>query len=177
MTKRFDRTAEGKKIHMLSLAGLAHFDFNSPGAHSYEQVFSIIRQLDMTTEDIEQQFLRMLFNIIARNQDDHVKNIAFLMNKAGTWRLSPAFDITYSYNPEGLWTSKHQMTIEGKRDNFSIDNIYKCGESALLKKRRINQLIHQVQSAIQQWSDIAGNVGIPEKTTNQIQQTFRSFKT
>ena len=101
MTRRFDRLAGGKKLHMQSLGAMAHLDFNQAGAHAYEQAMLVIHQLDMPDENAEEQFRRMLFNIVARNQDDHVKNIAFLMDKQGRWSLSPAFDVTYSHNPAG----------------------------------------------------------------------------
>ena len=94
MTKRFDRHADGSKLHMQSLGGLAHFDYNEAGAYGYEQAFLTIRQLGLPMAAIEEQFRRMLFNVVARNQDDHVKNIAFLMDKTGAWRLAPAFDVT-----------------------------------------------------------------------------------
>ncbi|MCY7388593.1 MAG: type II toxin-antitoxin system HipA family toxin, partial [Burkholderiales bacterium] len=115
MTRRFDRVigdgATGEKLHMQSLSALAHYDFNMAGAYSYEQAFLVMRQLQLPMQAIEQQFRRMAFNIVARNQDDHVKNIAFLMNKSGEWSLSPAFDMTYSFNPTGAWTASHQMSM------------------------------------------------------------------
>jgi len=111
MSRRFDRLEGGEKLHMQSLCALAHFDFNHAGAYSYEQALLAMRQLNLPLEAVEEQFRRMTFNIIARNQDDHVKNIAFLMDKAGRWSLAPAFDITYSYNPTGSWTATHQMTM------------------------------------------------------------------
>ncbi|MCB1964597.1 MAG: type II toxin-antitoxin system HipA family toxin, partial [Candidatus Accumulibacter sp.] len=101
MTRRFDRLAGGEKLHMQSLCALAHFDFNHAGAHAYEQALLTIRQLQLPMAALEEQFRRMVFNIVARNQDDHVKNIAFLMDKQGRWSLAPAFDVTYSYNPSG----------------------------------------------------------------------------
>ncbi|MCB1968611.1 MAG: type II toxin-antitoxin system HipA family toxin, partial [Candidatus Accumulibacter sp.] len=101
MTRRFDRLAGGEKLHMQSLCALAHLDFNQPGAHGYEQALLTIRQLQLPMAALEEQFRRMAFNIVARNQDDHVKNIAFLMDKQGRWSLAPAFDVTYSYNPSG----------------------------------------------------------------------------
>ena len=108
MTRRFDRLPDGGQLHMQSLGALAHVDYNQPGAYSYEQAFLAIRQLDLPMSSLEEQFRRMLFNIVARNQDDHVKNIAFLMDREGQWSLAPAFDITYSYNPSGDWTATHQ---------------------------------------------------------------------
>ena len=99
MTRRFDRPTRNAKLHMQSLGGLRHFDFNRAGDYSYEQALLTIRELGLPMASIEQQFRRMAFNVVARNQDDHVKNIAFLMDRAGVWRLSPAFDVTYAYNP------------------------------------------------------------------------------
>ena len=130
MTKRFDRTENGDKIHMQSLAALGHYDFNLAGAHSYEQAIMIMRELNLDSDSIRQLYRRMVFNIVARNQDDHVKNIAFLMNRKGTWSLSPAFDVTYAYNPTGTWTGRHQMTLNGKRDEFTLDDFEACGRLA-----------------------------------------------
>ena len=119
MARRFDRLAGGEKLHMQSLCALGHFDFNQAGAYAYEQALLAIRQLRLPMEAVEEQFRRMVFNIVARNQDDHVKNIAFLMDKQGRWSLAPAFDMTYSHNPSGAWTATHQMTLNGKRDEFT----------------------------------------------------------
>ena len=123
MTKRFDRTSSGLKLHMQSLAALAHFDFNMSGAYSYEQAMQVVEQLELGMTALEQLYRRALFNIMARNQDDHVKNIAFLMNSSGTWRLAPAFDLTFAYNPEGQFTSKHQMSLNGKREGFEENDL------------------------------------------------------
>lgn len=103
MTRRFDRDDNGRKVHMQSLGALRHFDFNQPRNYAYEQAIQTIRQLKLGMSVVEQQYRRTVFNIVARNQDDHVKNIAFLMNPAGQWRLSPAFDVVYAFNPSGLW--------------------------------------------------------------------------
>ena len=101
MTRRFDRSASGRKLHMQSLAAMRHFDFNAAGAYSYEQAVETIRRQGLPALDVEQQFRRAVLNVLIRNQDDHVKNIAFLMHRAGEWRLSPAFDVSYAYNPDG----------------------------------------------------------------------------
>ncbi|MCR5614447.1 type II toxin-antitoxin system HipA family toxin, partial [Treponema sp.] len=115
MTKRFDRDKDGKKLHMQSLAALGHFDFNQAGQTSYEQAFTVLNALRIGHQDRTDLFKRMVFNVAACNCDDHVKNISFLMNKAGRWSLAPAYDVCFAYNPNGLWTSSHQMTINGKR--------------------------------------------------------------
>jgi serine/threonine-protein kinase HipA len=136
MTKRFDRLDDGEKLHMQSLGALAHFDFNNPVAHSYEQALTVIRRLGLPMEAVEEQFRRMVFNVIARNQDDHVKNIAFLMDKSGKWSLSPAFDIMYAYNPSGAWTASHQMSLAGKRDGFTLADLKAVAETASMKRGR-----------------------------------------
>ncbi|MCP4574761.1 MAG: HipA domain-containing protein, partial [Deltaproteobacteria bacterium] len=126
LTRRFDRENH-EKIHMQSLCGMAHFDFNRPGAYSYEQAFSIMRQLRLSKPDAIEQYRRMVFNVVARNQDDHTKNIAFLMDRQGRWKLSPAFDVIYSHNPAGKWTNQHQMSINGKRDHFTTADLILVG--------------------------------------------------
>jgi len=173
MTRRFDRTDDGKKIHMLSLAALAHYDFNNPTAYSYEQAFLVMRRLGLSMPEMEQMFRRMVFNILARNQDDHVKNIAFLMNRDGQWRLSPAFDITYSYNPEGLWTARHQMAMNSKRDGFTLQDFSECGRTIPLKRGRAADIVREIGGIIHQWPGYADSAGIPPDTTLQIQQAHR----
>ncbi|MEM7315493.1 MAG: type II toxin-antitoxin system HipA family toxin, partial [Planctomycetota bacterium] len=123
MTKRFDRTSEGKKLHMQSLGSLMHYDFNQPASYSYEQAIQACMRLGLPMDDREQHYRRAVFNVMARNQDDHVKNIAFLMDRRGRWRLSPAYDVAYAYNPSGAWTGKHQMSINGRRDDFELEDL------------------------------------------------------
>ncbi len=175
MAKRFDRTDSGSKFHMQSLGAIAHFDFNAAGAYSYEQAFQVIRQLGLSMDSVEEQFRRMAFNIVARNQDDHVKNIAFLMDKSGKWRLSPAFDMTYSYNSAGDWTSVHQMSMNGKKDKFTLNDFRECAKTALMKRGRADVIIEQVQKAVCRWPEVADEVHIPEDTINKISKTFRQF--
>lgn len=173
MTRRFDRLAGGEKRHMQSLAALAHYDFNLAGAYSYEQALMLIRQLDLGMTAIEQQFRRMAFNMIARNQDDHVKNIAFLMDKAGRWSLSPAFDVTYSYNPEGLWTSRHQMSMNGKRDDFSLEDFRECAKTASMKRGRAETIISEVTEAVRRWPEFAEKAEVVPEWRDAIEQNLR----
>lgn len=173
MTQRFDRVGAQDKLHMQTLGGLCHFDFNDAGAYSYEQTFLAIRQLGLTVEDREQQFLRMVFNAVARNQDDHVKNIAFLMDHAGAWSLSPAYDLSYAYNPTGKYTSAHQITINGKRDDFTFEDFEAVSESALLKRARWRELVDNVVNAVKSWPEFAEIAGVPEQRTDQIAATHR----
>ncbi len=173
MTRRFDRLDGGDKLHMQSLGALAHFDFNQAGAYSYEQALMTIRQLGLPMAMVEEQFRRMVFNISARNQDDHVKNIAFLMNKRGEWSLAPAFDVTYSYNPSGAWTSTHQMTLNGKRDDFSRQDFVQCAKSAGMKRSRADTIIEEVQAAVKRWPEFAAEAGIRGEWGERIKRHHR----
>lgn len=173
MTRRFDRLAGGEKLHMQSLCALAHFDFNAAGAYAYEQAMMTIRQLCLPLNAIEEQFRRMVFNIIARNQDDHVKNIAFLMEKTGRWSLAPAFDITYSYNPDGAWTSTHQMTMNGKRDEFTEVDFQACAKSAGMKRGRAGDIIEEVRAAVLRWPEFANEAQVADRWHETIRQSHR----
>lgn len=173
MTKRFDRTDDGGKIHMLSLGAMAHFDFKKPGAYSYEQALQTLRRLDLPMSAVEEQFRRMAFNIIGRNQDDHVKNIAFLMDRSGDWSLSPAFDMTYSYNPSGNWTSSHQMSLNGKRDGFDMEDFKMCAQNVSMKRGRAEEIVRQVHSAVLQWKDFAKQAGVPDDVARKIESAQR----
>jgi serine/threonine-protein kinase HipA len=168
MTKRFDRTASGAKRHMQSLAALRHFDFNQAGAYSYEQIFEVIRQLHTGMEDAEQQFRRAVFNVLARNRDDHVKNVAFLMSKDGRWRLSPAFDVTYAWNSDGQWTGRHQMSINGKRDFVTHDDLVALASRAGIKGPRAKAMIAQVGDVVARWGEFAEEAGISAERTRHI---------
>jgi serine/threonine-protein kinase HipA len=173
MTRRFDRVENGKKLHMQSLGSLAHFDFNMAGAHSYEQALFVTRQLGLPMSAIEELFRRMVFNIVGRNQDDHVKNIAYLMDKAGNWSLGPAFDMTYSFNPDGAWTNAHQMTLNGKRDDFTKDDFVACAKSALMKRGRASAIIADVVATVSEWKLYATRADVAANKQNQIRNMLR----
>jgi serine/threonine-protein kinase HipA len=173
MTRRFDRTAEGDKLHMQSLAALEHLDFELREAHSYEQAFGVIRRLGLSAEAAEEQFRRMVFNVVARNQDDHVKNIAFLMNHRGEWSLSPAFDVVYSFNPDGRWTRVHQMSINGKRDDFTIADLEEAASVAGLERAAARRITDEVTAAVARWPEFAAAAQVPEETTTAIHAALR----
>lgn len=173
MTRRFDRTRDGGKLHMQSLGALAHFDFNQAGAHSYEQALQVIRRLSLPMDAVEEQFRRMVFNLVARNQDDHVKNIAFLMDKTGRWSLSPAFDVAYSFNPAGDWTARHQMSVNGKRDAFTLDDLRACAASAAMKRGRAETMLEEVCTAVRRWPEFAAIARIPDRWVESVQAAFR----
>lgn len=173
MTRRFDRQDDGGKKHMQSLGAMAHFDYNLPGAHSYEQALLVIRQLGLPMTTIEEQFRRMAFNIIARNQDDHVKNIAFLMDKTGKWSLAPAFDMTYSFQLTGKWTSNHQMSLNGKRDNFTREDFRTCAEAVSMKRGRADEILAEVRRVVSRWREYAEEDRVDVNWREKIANTLR----
>lgn len=174
MTKRFDRIGIKRKLHLQSLCAIAHFDFNEPGVYSYEQAFQIMRELRLSYRDAEQQFRRMVFNVVARNQDDHTKNIAFLMDQNGKWRLSPAFDMIYAYNPSGDWTSRHQMSINGKRDDFIKDDLLRVGNEMNIKSSF--KIIEEIVEIVSKWSDYALSADVTPSQSKSIGKTHRLFR-
>jgi serine/threonine-protein kinase HipA len=174
MTKRFDRTANGRKLHMQSLGALMHYDFNIAGAYAYEQALRTIRRLGLAMPDVERQVRRAFFNILARNQDDHVKNIAFLMDRKGVWRLSPAFDMAYSYNPSGVWTGQHQMSLNGKRDGFDVEDLLTFAAAGGVKQSRAKSILTEVSAAVSQWRRFAQDAGMPDTDIDRIARTQRS---
>ncbi|PXF30089.1 toxin HipA [Pokkaliibacter plantistimulans] len=178
MTQRFDRLENGSKLHMQSLCAIGHYDFNAAGGYAYEQAMDVIRRVitdpGLQRTALVQQFRRAVFNVVARNQDDHTKNIAFLMDRRGVWRLSPAFDVTYSYNPEGAWTSRHQMTINQQRDGFTLDDLLALGAKANLKKATARAEIDQIVTVVrQQWPSCAAAAGVREQAARAIAAQHR----
>ena len=173
MTRRFDRDpATGGKFHMQSLGAMAHFDFNLPGAYSYEQAAQVMRQLRITNTDISQFYRRMVFNVLARNQDDHVKNISFLMDRAGRWSLAPAYDVTYAYNPDGMWTGTHQMSVNGKRDAITRQDLLASAKTMGVKKASAEEAINAVQSSLAKWDRFAEAAKLRESVVERIEKQF-----
>lgn len=173
MTRRFDRDDRGRKIHMQSLGAMQHFDFNDPASYSYEQAILTIRELGLGMDVVEQQYKRAVFNVVARNQDDHVKNISFLMDRSGSWRLSPAYDIAYSYNPKGSWTRDHQMSLAGKRNEFSHTDLLTFASNAGLKEAKARQVIDDVVRSVQKWQKHAKKADVDPGDIIRIENTFR----
>lgn len=171
MTRRFDRDDHNAKIHTQSLCALAHYDFNAAGEYGYEQAFNVILRLNLGHEALREMYRRMVFNVLARNQDDHTRNIAFLMDKDGLWRLSPAFDVVWAYNPAGDWTNRHQMSVNGKRDGFTSRDLevpakqYDIHGAAKIRE--------EVAAAVAEWPQCARLAGIDAKTARAIKATHR----
>ena len=165
LTKRFDRE-NGKKVHMQTLCGIAHYDYRLHRAYSYEQAFNIMRALKLPYSQAQEMFRRMVFNVIVRNQDDHTKNISFLMGEDGVWRLSPAYDMGYAYNPDGGWTATHQMSINGKFDDITRKDLLECGAKNNIKNASL--IIDEVREVALQWPTIAKECDVPQNMINGI---------
>jgi serine/threonine-protein kinase HipA len=173
MTRRFDRSPEGGKFHVQSLCAIAHFDFNHAGAYSYEQAFQVARRLGLAQPDLTELYRRAVFNILSRNQDDHTKNIAFMMDRHGGWHLSPAFDMIYAYNPEGAWTSRHQMSLAGKREGFTAADLWLAADAANVKPARARAVLKEVHGAVSTWQVHAEAAGVSPNQVAEIQSNLR----
>ena len=168
MTRRFDRLPDGGKLHAQTLGALAHFDFNNPRLYSYEDAFDVTRRVVNDARANEQLFRRMAFNVLAWNCDDHVKNIAYLMDRRGEWRLAPAYDECYAYNPSGDWTSRHQMAVNGKRLGISDADILACARFANLRERKARSVLDEVRAAVRAWPRFAAEAEVREDFADQI---------
>ena len=168
MTRRFDRTADGDKLHMLTLGAMAHFDFNDPHVNSYEDAFDVTRKIVRDARAEEQLFRRMVFNVLAWNCDDHVKNIAYLMDRNGRWTLAPAYDECYAYNPTGAWTGAHQMSINGKRSDITLDDLVAVAPQANMRERKARQVIDQVRAAVADWPRFAAEAEVKDEFVDKI---------
>ncbi len=165
LTKRFDRV-NGEKIHMQTLCGIAHYDYRLLRGYSYEQAFNVMRGLRLSYQEAQEMFRRVVFNVVVRNQDDHTKNISFLMDKQGKWRLSPAYDMGYAYNPNGSWTSAHQMSINGKFDNITRYDLLELGTRNNI--RNAPQIIDEVCDICATWATIAKECDVPQNMIRNI---------
>lgn len=176
LTKRFDRTGASAKLHYASLCAIAGYDFNVPQGTAYEQAFLTMRGLKLGFNEIAEQVRRCIFNIVARNQDDHTKNIGYLMDQNGRWRLSPAFDVTFSYNPSGVWTSQHQMTLAGKAENWQRAEIVEAlAASSGMEAQRVSQMLNDVIAVVDGWPQFADDAGVEQAEARARQEHFRLF--
>ena len=169
MARRFDRVPEtGDKVHMQTLGALAHLDFNDPVSHSYEQVVRVMRMIGCGQDEVEELFRRMVFNIVARNHDDHVKNTSFLMDRAGRWSLSPAYDLTFAYNPAGEWTGAHQMSANGKHDGFEMGDLLAAAAHMSISKAKAKRIVEEVVESAKRWLEFAERAGVKGPSAEAI---------
>lgn len=173
MTKRFDRV-NGKKMHMLSLGAMAHINYNNPGECSYEYAAQCMKEIGLSAIEIQQFFRRMVFNVLAINQDDHVKNISFLMDREGKWSLSPAYDLTFSYNPNNKWLRQHQMSINNKLDNITIDDLLEAGNNMEIKKSICLNIIEEVRKVVNSFETYAIKAGVSDKRIKEIKEIINN---
>lgn len=169
MTKRFDREGGATKHHVQTFCGLNHLDFNATTSFSYEQLFQCMRELKLTYADAEQMFRRMVFNVIARNCDDHTKNFAFRLKQTGSWELAPAYDVCHAYRPGSEWVSQHALSINGKRSDISKKDLLVIGESIRCKKAA--DIVEEIQETVHQWDRFAREVEVHPALREQIAQT------
>ena len=172
MTKRFDRIGRSEKVHMQTLGGLAHMDFNYPAANTYEAAFQVLRRLKLGRKAAEELYRRMLFNVVSHNHDDHVKNIAFLMDRQGQWRLAPAYDLAFNHNPQG-WTREHQMSVNGKRDHFTQEDFNAVARKARIALQTARRIYEEVREAVSEWDQLAREHEIPREMVNRITKGLR----
>lgn len=176
MTKRFDRVGNRKR-HYLSLCAMDHADYKKPGAYSYEQLFSVARQLELHRDEAIEIFRRMVFNVVARNHDDHTKNLGFLLDDMrSSWRLAPAFDVAYSYKKDSPWVNSHQMSINGKRDDINLDDLMRVSELIGNFSRQAPKVIQQVVEVISEWQGYAKQAGVFDQLQIEVQKNLRLGK-
>lgn len=173
MTRRFDRLENNEKVHMQSFCAMQHFDFNDITLYSYEQLFETMRALRLTYPEAEQMYTRMVFNVMARNCDDHTKNFAFIMEKDGTWKLSPAFDVCHAYRPGSDWVSQHSLSINGKRKDITKEDLIIVAKKMNVKKAET--IISKISAVLHQWNSYTLKVNMDQQLSEAIQKTFITF--
>ena len=173
MTKRFDRVGNRKR-HYVSLCAMDHADYKKPGAYSYEQLLAVARRLQLPRSDAIEIFRRMVFNVIARNHDDHTKNTGFVLDSINSsWQLAPAFDLAYSYKKSSPWVNSHQMSLNGRRDNFSKEDLLAVASLIGNFKKESLQIIDEVIAVVSNWNDYANKAEVFEELSQVIKQNHR----
>jgi len=173
LTRRFDRGPHGERHHVISLCALEHLDFNLNGAHSYDQYLDAVRRLGLGPEEMAEAFRRMVFNVAAVNRDDHTKNLAFLLREGGGWELAPAFDVTHSHNSAGGWTQRHQMRINGKVENITLEDLYEVGDRQDVPGYK--NVVSEVLAAVKRWDQHAAEAGVPDKERNKVRSDIEKY--
>ncbi len=166
MTRRFDRDAGNLRHHTQTLCAIAHLDYKKKGTNSYEQLFMTIKQLQLGYEAMEEAFRRMVFNILAKNCDDHTKNFSFRLRQGAAWELAPAYDVTFAHNPKGEWTHQHLMSVGGKFKDFQLEDLHQAADRFGVGSAR--KVIDKVRDAIARWPEFARKAGVDQVETDRI---------
>ncbi len=175
ITQRFDRLGN-EKVHVQTLNAIAHVDYKKPGSFSYAELFATARQLKLSAKDAEQLFKRMVFNVVARNHDDHAKNFAFILTADNQWQLSPAYDLAYSYKPGSPWVNSHWMSLNGKRDDFSRSDFYSLEKlSPLFSRKKIDTMIDETIEQVSKWRELAADNEVPKTLIDEVAANLRLF--
>lgn len=171
MTKRFDREDGDLKHHVQTLCAIQHYDYNAITSFSYEQLFQTMRELKLSYPEAEQMFRRMVFNVMARNCDDHTKNFSFRLKKNSRWELAPAYDVCHAYKPNHQWVSQHALSINGKRKGISKNDLLVIGKS--IKCKQAAAIIEEIESSVMNWKKFAHEVGVSAKLRDAIYKTIK----
>lgn len=174
MTKRFDREGGEVKHHVQTFCAMKHFDYNLVNSFSYEQLFQCMRELKLDYADAEQMFRRMIFNVIARNCDDHTKNFSFILRQGGKWELSPAYDLCHAYRPKSEWVSQHALSINGKRKDITKADLLVIGESIRCKKA--SEIVDEINDTVNQWKRFADEEKVNPTLRDEIDKTLLNLK-
>ncbi len=174
MTRRFDRDAvNGRTVkhHVQTLCAMDHLDFRQRGTHAYAQLFLAVQRLKLAEPALEQVFLRMGFNVMARNCDDHTKNFAFRLKQGQDWELAPAYDVTHAHNPKGEWTYQHLMSVNGKFNDITRDDLLQ--EADRFGVRRPKDRLAEIRAALENWPACAREAGLGNTTSDRVAADFR----
>ena len=174
MTRRFDRTNENEKIHIQTFCAIQHFDFNNVNVFSYEQLFQTMRELKLSYQDAEQMFRRMVFNVLARNCDDHTKNFSFRLKKEGKWELAPAYNVCHAYKPDHKWVSHHALSINGRRAGITREDLVTIGKS--IRSKKAESIIEEINLTVRRWRDFADEVNVMPRLRDEIEGTLIKLK-
>jgi serine/threonine-protein kinase HipA len=174
LTRRFDRDEKSTKHHIQTLCAISHFDYNDMFAYSYEQLYQTMRTLKLSFPEAEQMFRRMVFNVLAANCDDHTKNFTFRLKKDESWKLAPAYDLCFAYDPDNIWVSRHTLSINGKRENFTKDDLLTIAKSNSIKKGE--SIIDEINPIIKNWKDFASQAKVSDKLTQRIDDHLQKIK-
>jgi serine/threonine-protein kinase HipA len=171
MTRRFDRSSASNRHHIQTLCAMDHMDLGQMGAYSYGQNFDVMTRLNLSDADLEQAFRRMAFNVMARNLDDHTKNVSFLLRQGGSWELAPAYDLTFAFDPSGRWNYQHFLAVNGKHEGIGRKDLLQEAERFSIGKAK--GMLDEVRAAVERWGEFAGQAGLAKEAISRVEKNLR----